>query len=415
MTDENENGRVTQSIRGGKSGLNKGGNTHASTDDGRQHEGEGSAVSDAFFLKTTKNYDDIASSDGPMGGETGQEETCFRDTLSPDQRTIHDALCESAWLSGLKFGWNAGSIRDDAKSQAEYDRLVASRAGYLEGYSAARSNLKVSSKNPPVDEAIGAVLEYLRGQNPDLVSGGQRNGDLRVRMKWIALGCRGPLRSTTSELVRPENEYLSSGGTGPHADAAQRTIDDHEIRRTEHGMQARLIDVLRVIYGLHEKAYNGGTAGYRWIERADEVFCDPHMAPEYSEHAVDLPPAFLSVFEERTAEKAKTVSNAEPSAWRYRNGRNSNSKWTVQKNRPDWFGQHDSHGYVLEPLYAAPLVDETARLRAENSALTAQVEGMREALEQALGSLKALGAERGYASEAITKALAQKEGGEGVR
>jgi hypothetical protein len=62
----------------------------------------------------------------------------FIDSLTPEQRTIHDALCDSQWLAGLKAGWNAGSIKDDAKAQAEYDALVASRNGHLAGYRAAK-------------------------------------------------------------------------------------------------------------------------------------------------------------------------------------------------------------------------------------------------------------------------------------
>lgn len=65
----------------------------------------------------------------------------FRDTLLPAQQTIHDALCDSAWLSGLKYGWNAGIIKDPDQSQAEYSKLSASRTGHLQGYREARTAL----------------------------------------------------------------------------------------------------------------------------------------------------------------------------------------------------------------------------------------------------------------------------------
>lgn len=51
-----------------------------------------------------------------------------------------------------------------------------------------------------------------------------------------------------------------------------------------------------------------------------------------------------------------SVNNVEqdPVAWRYRDARNDKSKWTVQKNRPDWWKGEGPAGYVLEPLYAHP-------------------------------------------------------------
>ena len=68
----------------------------------------------------------------------------FRDTLSPAQQTIHDALCDSAWLSGLKYGWNAGIIKDPEQSQAEYSKLSASRSGHLRGYRNAKAALTLT-------------------------------------------------------------------------------------------------------------------------------------------------------------------------------------------------------------------------------------------------------------------------------
>mgnify|MGYP001151055538 CR=1 FL=1 len=48
------------------------------------------------------------------------------------------------------------------------------------------------------DEATTALkqsLEYLRGDAPGVTSGSHRNGDLRARIKWVLLGCGGPLRT----------------------------------------------------------------------------------------------------------------------------------------------------------------------------------------------------------------------------
>ena len=42
--------------------------------------------------------------------------------------------------------------------------------------------------------ALKHALAYLRGQDPNIVSGSHRNGDLRSRLKWVLLGCGGPLR-----------------------------------------------------------------------------------------------------------------------------------------------------------------------------------------------------------------------------
>lgn len=48
------------------------------------------------------------------------------------------------------------------------------------------------------EAAIAAALQYLRGQDSDSVSGAIRNGDLRSRLKWVLMGCGGPLRSSSS-------------------------------------------------------------------------------------------------------------------------------------------------------------------------------------------------------------------------
>lgn len=48
------------------------------------------------------------------------------------------------------------------------------------------------------EKAMKAALEYLRGQDPNTVAGGHGNGDLRNRLKWVLLGCGGPLRSPST-------------------------------------------------------------------------------------------------------------------------------------------------------------------------------------------------------------------------
>lgn len=44
------------------------------------------------------------------------------------------------------------------------------------------------------EATLKAVLEYLRGQTPATTAGSHRNGSLRNRIKWVLLGCGGPLR-----------------------------------------------------------------------------------------------------------------------------------------------------------------------------------------------------------------------------
>lgn len=44
------------------------------------------------------------------------------------------------------------------------------------------------------ENAMKLSLEYLRGLDPQSTSGSHRNGDLRNRLKWVLLGCGGPLR-----------------------------------------------------------------------------------------------------------------------------------------------------------------------------------------------------------------------------
>ena len=69
----------------------------------------------------------------------------FIASLSEDQRTIHDALCTSSYIAGLKAGWNAGCIKDGAQAQKAYDRLMRACDGHLAGYSNARTALAVDA------------------------------------------------------------------------------------------------------------------------------------------------------------------------------------------------------------------------------------------------------------------------------
>lgn len=73
------------------------------------------------------------------------EKSAFLASLTPDQRTIHDALCDSAWRAGLGAGWNAGCIKNDAAAQKEFDRLARSRDGHLQGYAEAKKRLEAQS------------------------------------------------------------------------------------------------------------------------------------------------------------------------------------------------------------------------------------------------------------------------------
>lgn len=57
-------------------------------------------------------------------------------------------------------------------------------------------------------------------------------------------------------------------------------------------------------------------------------------------------------------------------AWRYRDASRDGSKWTVQKNRPDWWKGDGPRGYVLEPLF------DVSTLRA----LAAERDRLRDAL-----------------------------------
>ena len=60
-------------------------------------------------------------------------------------------------------------------------------------------------------------------------------------------------------------------------------------------MADQLHQALRVILGLSDQAYMGGTTSDRWIERMDQVFHYPETWQEYAEYARDLPPAFLAL------------------------------------------------------------------------------------------------------------------------
>lgn len=65
----------------------------------------------------------------------------FLASLSPDQRTIHDALCDSSYLAGAKAAWNASCEENPVTAREKFDALVKSRDGYLKEYSAALAAL----------------------------------------------------------------------------------------------------------------------------------------------------------------------------------------------------------------------------------------------------------------------------------
>lgn len=70
----------------------------------------------------------------------------FINSLSEDQRTIHDALCASSYIAGLKAGWNAGCIKDAAQAQEAYDKLMRAYDGHLAGYAEAKAALAQEAK-----------------------------------------------------------------------------------------------------------------------------------------------------------------------------------------------------------------------------------------------------------------------------
>lgn len=53
----------------------------------------------------------------------------------------------------------------------------------------------VQSVDDHAHAALSHALQYLRGEAPNVMSGGHRNGQLRSMIKWVLLGCGGPLRS----------------------------------------------------------------------------------------------------------------------------------------------------------------------------------------------------------------------------
>jgi hypothetical protein len=75
--------------------------------------------------------------------------SAFYDSLTPDQRTIHDALCDSQYLAGVNAGWNAACIKDKEASEAELLRIQNSRRGYLAGVGAAKTALRAARPTAP--------------------------------------------------------------------------------------------------------------------------------------------------------------------------------------------------------------------------------------------------------------------------
>ena len=63
----------------------------------------------------------------------------FYRSLTPEQQTIHDALCDSHYLAGLKAGYGAAQYGD--KSEEIFSALMASREGHLTGIKEARAKL----------------------------------------------------------------------------------------------------------------------------------------------------------------------------------------------------------------------------------------------------------------------------------
>lgn len=69
--------------------------------------------------------------------------SAFLESLTEDQRLIHEALCESHYLAGLTQGWNCG----DAGSSEKFASIKKSRRGHLRGVIAARQRIEAAT-NP---------------------------------------------------------------------------------------------------------------------------------------------------------------------------------------------------------------------------------------------------------------------------
>lgn len=79
----------------------------------------------------------IMSMRNPAPAPQAASTSPFLASLSPDQRTIHDALCDSSYIAGAKAAWNASCEENPVTAREKFDALVKSRDGYLKEYSAA--------------------------------------------------------------------------------------------------------------------------------------------------------------------------------------------------------------------------------------------------------------------------------------
>lgn len=68
--------------------------------------------------------------------------SAFLDSLTEDQRRIHEALCDSSYMAGARAGWNCGLAEDTKKFEA----IERSRRGHLVGVKEALS--RIESKEP---------------------------------------------------------------------------------------------------------------------------------------------------------------------------------------------------------------------------------------------------------------------------
>jgi len=77
-----------------------------------------------------------------MGKHAEQNGSAFIRSLSADQRLIHEALCESAYISGAKAAWNASCELDPQVASNQFYALLRSREGHLKGYVAAKMRIE---------------------------------------------------------------------------------------------------------------------------------------------------------------------------------------------------------------------------------------------------------------------------------
>lgn len=88
-------------------------------------------------------HDDVAKD----WRETAEGAGSFIESMSQEQLRIHEALCDSQYIAGAKAGWNAGCIADPNEAQAQFEALIKSREGHLEGYADARADLAAAQQD----------------------------------------------------------------------------------------------------------------------------------------------------------------------------------------------------------------------------------------------------------------------------